>query len=62
MRLIKLPTDAELLQMIKDATELGELTRAVMAAEILEYRMSYGPLGCESLDIQSEAFTKRVGY
>lgn len=32
----------------------------VMACEILEYRMSYGDLGCETLDPMSGAFTQMV--
>lgn len=54
---IKLLTDVELVQIVKRPAEHSNTT-VVMAMELLEYRMHYGPLGCEFLDTQSGAFTQ----
>jgi hypothetical protein len=57
--LIKLLTDDELVSIVKHPAEYSN-DKVVMAMELLEYRMSYGPLGCESLDTGSGAFTQLI--
>ena len=53
-------TDARLAFIAKNHTvHVKEFV--AMALELLEYRMSYGELGCKQLDAESESFTKMKG-
>lgn len=52
----KLLQDKDLIGIIHNHTAWPSGTVA-MAMELLEYRMHYGPLGCESLDAESVPFT-----
>ena len=56
---IKLPDDTELIRIVKHPAEYPNRT-VVMAMELLEYRMHYGPLGCEFLDTEGGAFAKMI--
>lgn len=58
MKLVKLQTDKELIGIVKQLPVGWPDYIRVMAVEILEYRKAYGPLGCESLDVESDAFKR----